>query len=241
MIGMTAVALAGCGRDAALTGPSPTPTPSATSPSPSPSTPPITLRGRVTESAPTMMTGVGDATVTLTNATGSWESPLTIGGQGLGHYTIAGLQPGQFTANVSANGYVSVSRQLTLESDTVWDFHLLPVPTTKSFTFTDQITDTDGVCSDGTQSKPCRISVLPIHNAGPLEATLTWKAEGPAILTVTLFQSGQATPIARSTTVDATTQRLTADLLGLAVYELHILFVSGTGSASYEMPVMYQN
>src|SRR5262249_49844400 len=115
MIGLTAVALAGCGRDAALTAPTTITTPTPSHPLRTPAARPVALRGRVTERAPTMMNGLWDAKVTLTNGTGSWESPLTIGGTGLGNYTVTGLQPGSYTASVSASGYVSVSRPLTLE------------------------------------------------------------------------------------------------------------------------------
>ena len=47
---------------------------------------------------------------------------------------------------------------------------------------------------------------IPIHTAGPIDATLRWKSAGATKLSVTLFQSGQAVPLARSTPLDGTSE-----------------------------------
>jgi hypothetical protein len=181
--------------------------------------------------------------VALNDGTRSWTSSPTVGGDGLGDFALRGLPPGRYDATVSAPGFVSLSRQLEISEDTTQDFPLLPIPETKHFTFTGQISDTGGECSDGTRAAPCHINVLPIHNAGPIQATLSWSAPTGTVLTVTLFRTGDdSTPIARSVAVDTTTQELSADLPGLARYELRVLyFVSGAGTAAYQMPVTYQN
>ena len=164
--------------------------------------------------------GIGGSTVTVSDGTTSWSSARTFGGAAQGRYTISGLRPGRYDAIVSADKYVSATRTITIAADTTTDFPLLPVPETMSHTFEYQINDGDGTCSDGTQSRPCRITAIPIHNAGPLDATLSWKAAAPIKLAVTLFQNGQPTPLARSTAVDATSQRMAMNLPGGAVYEL---------------------
>ena len=206
-----------CSRDVSPTAPTTDP---GVITVPTPGDVSVTLKGRVTEAAPTTVMGIGGSTVTVSDGTTSWSSARTFGGAAQGRYTISGLRPGRYDAIVSADKYVSATRTITIAADTTTDFPLLPVPETMSHTFEYQINDGDGTCSDGTQSRPCRITAIPIHNAGPLDATLSWKAAAPIKLAVTLFQNGQPTPLARSTAVDATSQRLAMNLPGGAVYGL---------------------
>ena len=238
MIVFAALATSHCSHDLSPTAPRSDP-PVVSVPTPAPVS--MTLKGRVTEAPPTTLTGIWDATVMLSDGTNSWSSARTVGGGAQGRYEISGLHPGQYEAVASADGYVSVSRAITIAADTTTDFPLLPAPETMTQMFEYHISDRDGTCSDGTQLRPCRICAIPIHNAGPIDATLTWSAAGPVGLNVTLFQSGQSTPLSRSTAVDGTSQRLTMNLPGGAVYELRITYVSGTGPASYGMRVRYQN
>jgi hypothetical protein len=232
------LATTSCSRDVSPTTPTSDPGVVAV-PTPGPVS--VTLKGRVTEAAPTTVMGLWDSTVTLSDGTTSWSSARTYGGAAQGIYAIPGLRPGQYEAVASAQGFVSVTRTITIAADTTTDFPLLPVPKTMSHVFEYQISDADGTCSDGTQSKPCRIVAIPIHNAGPLDATLSWKAAAPVKLTVTLFQNGQPTPLARSTAVDDASQRVAMNLPGGAVYELRITYASGIGTASYAMRVIHQN
>jgi hypothetical protein len=231
------LAATNCSRDVSPTAPS-APTFVAV-PTPAPQN--VTLKGRVTEAAPTTVMGIWDSTVTLSDGATSWSSARTVGGGGQGLYTISGLQPGRYDAVVSAVGYVSVTRAITLAADTSADFPMLPVPATTSHTFEYQISDTDGTCSDGAQLRPCRIIAIPIHNAGPIDAILSWRASGPVRLNVTLFQGREQTPLARSTAVDDSSQRLTMSLSGGNLYELRITYVAGIGTASYTMRVIHQN
>jgi hypothetical protein len=233
-----ALATSNCSRDVSPTVPTADPGIVAVPP---PGQVSVTLKGRVTEAAPTKVMGVWDSTVTLNDGTTSWSSARTVGGAAQGLYTISGLQPGRYEALASADGYVSETRTITIAADTTTDFPLLPVPRTMSHTFEYDISDADGTCSDGTQSRPCRIAAIPIHNAGPLDAILSWKAAASVKLAVTLFQTGQPIPLARSTAVDDTSQRLAMNLPGGAVYELRITYVSGIGTASYAMRVIHQN
>lgn len=226
-----------CSRDLAPTVPTPDPAVGV----PVPGQPGVTLKGRVTETAPTTVMGVWDATVTLSDGVTSWNSARTEGGAARGVYAISGLRPGRYDAVATADGYVAVTRVITIAADTTTDFALAPVPRAMSHTFEYQISDGDGTCSDGTQSRPCRITAIPIHNGGPINATLSWTASGPVMLNVTLFQSGQPTPLARSTAAGGTSQQLALNVAGGVVYELRITYVSGVGTASYTMRVNYQN
>jgi hypothetical protein len=233
-----ALAAAGCSRELSPTAPSPGPAVVAP-PAPVEST--VTLKGRVTEAQPTTVMGLWDATVTISDGVTSWSSEKTFGGAGQGLYSIPSLGPGRYDAVVSAAGFVTARRTVTMPADAATDFSLLPVPETVTDTFEYQISDTDGTCSDGTQARPCRIVAIPIHNAGPIDATLTWKAAGPIVLNVTLFQKGQSEPMARSTATGAAEQRLAMNIPGGAVSELRITYASGSGPASYTMRVVHPN
>jgi len=232
------VATSNCSRELSPAAPAADP---GVAPVPAPGQQSVTLKGRVTEAAPTTVMGIGGATVTISDSATSRSSARTVGGAAQGLYAISGLRPGQYEVVVSADGYVSVTRTITIAADTATDFPLLPVPETKTHTFEYQISDTDGTCSDGTQSRPCRITAIPIHNAGPIDATLSWTGASPVKLSVTLFQSSQPTPLARSTAVGDASQRLAMNLPGGALYELRITYVSGIGTASYAMRVIHQN
>jgi len=238
-----ALAAGGCSRELSPTAPSVDPPVVAPTPPPTPPTPEanVTLKGRVTEAVPTSVMGLWDAVVTVTDGTNSWSSDKTYGGAAQGLYSIAALRPGRYEAVVSAPGYVSATRALTIPADAATDFLLLPVPQTITDTFEYQISDGDGTCSDGTQERPCRIGAIPIHNAGTINATLTWRAASPVVLNVTLFQKGQREPLARSTSSGANGQHVVANVPGGAVYELRITYASGTGPASYTMQVVHQN
>jgi hypothetical protein len=238
-----AIAAGGCSRELSPTAPSVDPP--AVTPPPAPPPPPveanITLKGRVTEAVPTTVMGLWDAVVTISDGTTSWSSEKTYGGAGQGLYSIPSLRAGRYDAVVSAAGYVTATRSITIPADAATDFSLLPVPATITDTFEYQISDGDGTCSDGTQERPCRIGAIPIHNAGAIDAILTWHSATPVVLNVTLFQKGQREPLARSTTIAANGQRVVANVPGGAVYELRITYASGTGSASYTMRVVHQN
>jgi hypothetical protein len=199
------------------------------------------LKGRVTEAVPTAVMGIFDAIVTVTDGTSSWSSEKTYGGAGQGQYSIAALRPGRYDATVSAAGFVTAAKTITIPADAATDFPLLPVPETVTDTFEFQISDTDGTCSDGQETRPCRIGAIPIHNAGPIDVTLTWKSLTAVALNVTLFQKGQAAPLARSTATRETVQQLATTIPGGALYELRITYVSGTGPASYAMRVIHPN
>jgi len=232
-------ATGGCSKDASPTAPAPVPIAPIVNEPPGPSS--VTLKGRVTEAQPTTLMGVWDATVTLSDGTASWSSAKTYGGAAQGTYEIAGLRPGRYEAVVAAAGYQSVTRTVTLSNDSSTDIAMMPVPETLSDTFEFQISDADGTCSDGTQARPCRIVAIPVHTAGPLEATLKWKTAGDAKLNVTLFQGGQPVPLAQSTALNDASRHLAMQLPGGAVYELRITYVSGTGPAAYSIRVVHQN
>jgi hypothetical protein len=233
-------ATTGCTRDISPTAPS-TSVPTAVRPDPGPAAINVTLTGRVIEAPPTSSTGVWDAVVTLEDGSKSWQSTKTIGGVGRGTYSIADLPSGHYRATVTADGFVNVTREINLTSDTTTDFPMLPVAVTKDLAVAGDLKSTDGTCSDGTALKPCHVIAIPVHNTGSIDATLTWRAASPVSLNVTLFKSGDQRPLASSTSNGSANERISAPLAGGALYELRITYGSGTAMASYSLKVAYPN
>ena len=128
-----------------------------------------------------------------------------------------------------------------LEAKTTSNFELFPVPKTVVHTVTGDIAGSDGTCTDGTSDRPCRIVVFPIHNAGPIEAVLSWTPAKAADLDVTLFQTGVATPLARSASTGPGPERVTATLTVGATYEFHITYAAGSGRVTYSLRVTHMN
>jgi hypothetical protein len=243
--GILMIVAAACGAVVACShGPSPAAPgssmpPSAVLPSPIPGD--VTLTGRVVEAPPTSTTGVWDAVVTLDDGVSAWQSGKTIGGAGFGVYTISGLHGGRFRATVSADGFVGVTRDVTIAPDNTIDFPLLPVPVRKNLTVSSsQLNDGDGTCSDGTQLRPCHIVALPVHNSGSIEAALTWPVAGPALALI-LFESESSAPLAASTSIVDGNARLVTNVKGGAVYEIRVIYASGKGSVTYSLSVGYPN
>jgi hypothetical protein len=235
---MAAATMAGCNRQphvAAAASHSPTTS------LPAPAAANVTLTGRITEAPPTSSTGVWDATVTLDDGVNSWQSAKTVGGVGRGEYTISGLHVGLFRATISADGFVTVTSNITVGPESTTDFGLLPIPATKSVTVSDHLGDRDGTCSDGVQPRPCHIIAVPVHNSGPIEATLTWQGATQAVLHLMLFERDGPTPLLQSTPVDAAREEIASAVPGGAVYEIRIIYASGAGTATYSLRVSYPN
>jgi hypothetical protein len=239
MMLLAAWTASGCGKNGSPTAPTLSPPAAAVDPGPVASN--LTLSGRVTEAPPTSSTGLWNATVTLDNGAKTWQSEKTVGGVAQGAYSIGGLPAGSYRATVSADGFVSVTQQVTLTADMKTDFRLLPVLTTKTLSVDGQIKSDDGGCSDGSAMRPCQIIAIPIHNAGPIDAALTWQAAGPVVLNLTLFEKGKPSPMAKSTSAGNAHERIAMTLAGGSLYELRITYASGTAVPTYALNVSYPN
>lgn len=214
------------------TGPSPQPTPG---PTPAPTPTEFTLTGRVTESVPTTHTGIGGALVTIADSNRMAVS------NSVGFYTIAGLPSADVTVNVSADGYVATSRRLAATENITTDFQLRPIPATLSHTLTGSIGGGDGTCSDGVAMKPCRIIAIPVHNNGPIEATLRWESISPADLDVSVFQTGGSTPLARSALTGPMQEEVTANVTAGGTYEIRVTHSSGADTVMYTLKLTSPN
>jgi len=157
----------------------------------------------------------------------------------MGFYSITDVVAGA-TINASANGYVDT----TLGQDTGragTNFQLRPVPRTTTTTLTDTLSAQVGTCSDGVSMRPCHILMLPIHNSGPLEATLTWDPIDEANLDLSLFQTGSPSFIARSASTAAEPESISATVPAGTTYELRVTYASGTAATRYTLRVTHLN
>jgi len=111
-----------CGGSTTST-PTPTATPTATT---------FSLTGQVTDG--TTSTGISGATVSIADGANVGKSATT---DGSGNYSFTGLQPAEFTLNVSATNYVSQSKAVKLSSSQTLAFQL----TRRAVTVTGAVTD----------------------------------------------------------------------------------------------------
>jgi carboxypeptidase family protein len=213
-----------------------TPTSTSAAPTTSPDGAPITIIGRIRESAPTQAVGVWDATVRVADGPDAGRMAIT---DSFGFYRLAGLQPGRFTVAVSADGFIEGKEVIAAHSNTKLDVVLTPVPRTVTHTSTGSIAAGDGTCSDGMSPKPCRILMVPVHNDGSVSATLTWVCANGADLDLTLFKTGEQRPIARSNGSGAGPEQVTAVVSGGSTYEFRMTWAAGSGSAQYVLEVSY--
>ena len=205
-------------------------------PESTPASPMVAISGRVTESAPTQILGIGGATLTIADGPNVGESVRT---SGSGFYSLAGIRPGTFTVNIAADGFTAATQSVDVTRDSVIDFALHPTERTMTHTSTGDIAATDGTCDDGESAKPCRILVFPVHNAGTIDAHINWTPGEAANLDLALFQTGAATPIARASTAVGVGETVNAQVSGGATYELRITYAGGTSPTTYTVKVMY--
>jgi hypothetical protein len=233
------VVVAAC-MSTACTGSQASPTASTTlptppiAPQPAPPVPTtFALTGRVTEAPPTTTTEVPHAVVTITDGVNAGRSAIA---NVFGFYSIPELTVGAVTVKVSADNFVSTTTRLDMNvaGETTRNFQLMPVPKTVSYTLHGDLRGGDGTCSDGASMKPCRITVMPVHNEGMIEVTLNWEPGGAANLDLTLFETGSAAPIARSAP-GAGQKHVSAHVSGGHTYEFRITYASGTGDVNYTL------
>jgi hypothetical protein len=81
---------------------------------------------------------------------------------------------------------------------------------------------------------------IPIHNRGPLEATLTWNA-GDGDLDLTLFRSGTTSFISRSASRGTRSERIAVELTVGANYDLRVTYAEGAEPVQYTLTVTHQS
>jgi hypothetical protein len=215
---------------------SPTAPPPATPIPPPPAAPDkFVLSGRVTETPPTVNTGIGRALVRIVDGPDAGKSATT---NSMGYYSILDVTPGS-AISVSADGYVEMSHPGGNGRDQS-SFQLMPVPATRSSKMSDTLDASVGTCSDGVSAKPCHIMTIPVHNSGPLEATLSWEPAQSANLDLSLFRGDLPQPVYRAAT-DQAVEQISLEMRGGANIELRVTYRSGTAPVKYSLRVTHQN
>jgi hypothetical protein len=225
---------AGCGSSPSSPSSAPVPTPS---PTPAPST--FTMSGGISESAPTTTNKIPGAVVMVMDGANAGKSATA---DGAGNYSMTGLTAGTFTVGVSAAGYQSVSRSVTLSSNSTQNFTVNPNPATISDNFTGTISGGDATCSGGDgifTTVPCKVITMQVHNAGQLTATLDWSPNRVADLDLSLFRG--STMIARSATATGGRESVSANLTAGFTYELHVTYYTGSAITTYTVAVSHPN
>ena len=235
--GMLVVLLASaCGGDfASSTAPSPTRI--VVNP-PTPSDATFTLSGRVTESVPTASDGIGGATLSVSEGLNAGRSTVA---DARGFYKFVNLHPSEFVLRVAAPGFVASSEPVTLAYDRASNVQLRPEPAQLTYTLRGDIGSEDGQCNDGQAMRSCRIILFPVHNPGPIQATLHWTTEEDVDLDLTLFQTDGRTPIAKAAYAGEQIEQLRGDVAGAATYELRVTLRAGTGAAAYTLDFSQPN
>jgi hypothetical protein len=201
----------------------------------------FTLSGRVTETSPTASTGIAGATVVFADGVNAGKSATT---DGSGNYSLAGLQQGGFTVNVSASGYQGKGNPVSITGNTTANFQLAPNPQTKDETFTGTISGGDAPCAGGDgvfRDKPCRVISLPIHNGGVIDATLDWSPNSVADLDISLFTAGGTNAIVRSASASGGREHISTNVAAGSTYELHVTYYTGSNITTYSVRVIHPN
>jgi hypothetical protein len=207
-------------------------------PAPTPAAGMIVLKGRVTQSAPTTHAEIAGATVSIVDGPNSGKSAVA---NGMGFYTIGEVAPGSFTVAVAANGFVGASKRVDAVRDAVENFNLTPESRMLTYTFHGDVRDGDGTCSDGAAQRPCRIVMIPIHNAGNVNARLEWTSDQAIDLDLALFQTNVAAPIEKSAQKGADAEQVGSHVTGGSNYELRITYAGGNGQAKYTISIECPN
>ena len=227
---------AACGSDL-TSSTAPSPTEIVVNP-PTPSNATFTLSGRVTESMPTASDGIPGATLSVSDGVNAGRTTVA---DARGFYRLDNLHPSDFAMRVSAPGFVPASEKVTLAYDRTSNVQLRPDPKQLTFSLRGDIASVDGRCSDGQAMRPCRIILFPVHNPGPIQATLHWTTEEDVDLDLTLFQTDSSTPIARSANRSENVEQLRGEVTGGATYELRVTLGAGNGAASYTLDFSQPN
>ena len=226
---------AACGSDLSSTAPSPS---QIVVEPPAPERGTYSLGGRVTESMPTQSDGIAGAIVTISDGVNAGESTVA---DARGFYKLSKLHPSEFAMRVSAPGFVAASEPVTLAYDRTSNVQLRPEPTQLTFSLRGDIASVDGHCSDGEAMRPCRIILFPVHNPGPIQATLHWTTSEDVDLDLTLFKTDGRTSIAKSSNRAENVQQLRGEVTGGATYELRVTLGAGSGEAAYTLDFSQPN
>ena len=138
------------------------------SPTAPPGPPPVTytLTGTVTESEPTTHVALPGTVIRVLNGS---AAGLTTTTDSKGNFSLTGVS-GRFDLEAAKNGYLTKTEQIISQPTTI-AFRLMPPPQLLTSTFNESISGGDRLCG---MTTPCKFYAFDVHNAGTIDATLTW-------------------------------------------------------------------
>lgn len=194
--------------------------------------PTFTLTGSVREGVPTTFVVIQGATITIQDGPYAGRTTTT---DSNGAYQIDGLT-GSMNVTAAKSGYNSTTSSVNLSSNQTLNFNLNPPNVTVDETFTGSVDGGSAACQDTAFStKPCKVTIIPVHNSGVIDATLTWS--GGADLDLSLWRG--TTLLASSRTASASTEHVSASASGGSNYELHVTYYDGSVIANYTLKVTH--
>ncbi len=184
--------------------------------------PTYTLTGTVTETAPHSTTPLNGARVEIIDGANQGKFSLT---DSKGQYQITTVLAGSFNVRASLDGYDNTTKLITLNANTTLAFALNPTPRQITETFTGTISggDPTGACGS-----PCKVFAIPIHNAGTVQAALTWTSTDDARLLLQLYSADAnrvlaQSPLTPSDTSTSTRETISATVTVAGNYELRVV------------------
>jgi hypothetical protein len=192
------------------------------------------VAGTVSETFPTASTAIQDVRVEVIGGTnagkGVWTSPN-------GQYTLADLTFAALTLRFSKTGYQS--RDVTMNftaTGTMQNTNLNPAPTIITEIQTGEISGGDSSTCGSSEPLPCHVYTVNVHNAGPLEAKLTWS--GGADLDLELYRND--TRIANSSEAGGT-EELVSSTVSAGSYQLRVIYYLGSTITKYTLRIARPN
>ncbi len=193
--------------------------------------PSYTITGVVTESVPTTYNMLGNVRIEFTDATnqGRWATT-----DGSGRYQMTGVQAGTYNLKATLAGYVDSTRQVTVNADAAADFALTPTYKSIWFSRTGTLAIDSPVCSE---SSPCVVFALPpVHNTGPLTATLLWN-NSSAFIALQLFNVDTGQVVASVSNPGQTNQYMVTQVPAPGNYQLRAVGVNLPGTVGITLNV----
>jgi hypothetical protein len=193
--------------------------------------PAFTISGLVTESVPTTSTVLAGARIEFTDASNEGRFATT---DSSGRYQITQVPAGTYNVRATLSGYVDSTKQVRVTADAIADFALVPTPQTLHHTFTGTISPTSPACYE---ANPCQVfSLPPVHNTGPLIATLLWNNAG-AFLALQLYNADTGQVLASASSTGQANQYLAASIQAPGNYQLRVVGLTVPGNVGITLNV----
>jgi hypothetical protein len=184
--------------------------------------PAYSLSGTVTETAPHTSKVLAGVRVEIIDGANQGKFALT---DSTGQYQITSVLGGSFNVRAHLDSYDDVTKLVTLNTNMTLALALNPTARSVAETFTGTISGGDPT---GNCGSPCKTFVVPIHNTGTLQATLTWGSSDDAHLMLQLYNADTNRVLAQSPLTPSDGSTSTRETVSSAItaagnYELRVV------------------